>query len=534
MKNGNTSSRRAVYGSTAVIVTVVVIIAVLIVNFLFTMLSTKLQLYTDLTSQKLYTLSDAAVKAIEPIERDVEIIFCDDEDNIMQNTLHGYVYKTAQGLAKSNSHVKVRTVNIWQNPTAVQQYKTMSKSNIYSTSIIVASGTEFRVFALRAMFVFNEATDTTPWSYNGEKRLCSAILAVTRAESPICCVTYNHGEPFVTETDQNNAGALLSLISDSGYKLQFINLTTEEIPEDCRLLLVYDPQDDFLTADGVSEISEIKKIDQFLDGTNSMMVFMNPTTRVLPHLEEYLEEWGVKFDRYTNKLGVTNGCFVRDTENSISENGLKIVGAYSGDGLGASIHSDMRTTFPPKVIFPNAMGISYEDAAGYSKTVYQNQDDATKNYTYYSYYSNGVSRAIYDVFNSYPSAKEICEGITVREATALEPFHLMTITSESRMASNDTADYSYLLACGSTEFLSNALLQSNTYGNDDVMLGAMRAMSKELVIVDLNHKPFAKTDIENITTHQITVASVILIAFPAVATTVTGAVILLKRKYRRV
>jgi hypothetical protein len=59
-------------------------------------------------------------------------------------------------------------------------------------------------------------------------------------------------------------------------------------------------------------------------------------------------------------------------------------------------------------------------------------------------------------------------------------------------------------------------------------------MSKELVIVDLNHKPFAKTDIENITTHQITVASVILIAFPAVATTVTGAVILLKRKYRRV
>ncbi len=532
MKSG-LSSRRFRYGSAAVILTAAIVAVILLVNAIFSLLADKFMLYTDLTSQRLYTLSQAAIDSIASIDKDVDIIFCDDEDNIMENTLHGYVYQTARGLEKHNSHVHVSTVNIWRNPTAVQQYKAMSKSNIYSTSIIVASGTEFRVFALRAMYVFNDSSDTTPWSYNGEKRLCAAIMAVTRAESPVCCITYNHGEPFATQTDLAASGAMLQMLEDAGYKLQLINLTTEEIPEDCRLLVIYNPVDDFLVNDGISDISEIEKIDRFIDGTNSMMVFMNPTSPVLPNLEEYLEEWGIKFDRYENQLGITNGCYVKDTENSISTDGLKIVGAYTSNGLGASLHADLRTTYPPKVVFPSVMGISYEEAAGYSRVLYEDEDDATKNFTYYSYYSNGVSRDIYDVFNSYPSAIEISGGTTVREASELEPFHLMTVTRESRMADNTTADYSYVIACGSTEFLSNPLLQSNTYGNEDLMLSALRAVSKELVIVNLDHKPFAKTSIENITTAQANAYTWVLIALPAIITPAVAIFVLVRRKYRR-
>ena len=533
MKNTGLSSRRFRYGSAAFLLTAVIVAAVLLLNAIFSLLSDRYLLYTDLTSQHLYTLSQAAIDSIASIDKDVDIIFCDDEDNIMENTLHGYVYQTARGLEKHNSHVHVSTVNIWRNPTAVQQYKTMSKSNIYSTSIIVASGTEFRVFALRAMYVFNDNSDTTPWSYNGEKRLCAAIMAVTRAESPICCVTYNHGEPFVTSADAAASGAMLTLLEDAGYKIRFINLTTEEIPDDCRLLVIYNPLDDFLVIDGVSDISEIQKIDKFLDGTNSLMVFMNPTSPVLPNLEEYLEEWGIKFDRHTNQLGITNGCYVKDTENSVSADGLKIVGAYTSNGLGASLHSDLRTTYPPKVVFPNVMGITYETAAGYNRVLHEDTEDATKNFTYFSYYSNGVSRDIYDVFNSFPSAVEISGGVTVRSASELEPFHLMTVTRESRMADNTTADYSYVIACGSTEFLSNALLQSNTYGNDDLMLSALRAVSKELVIVNLDHKPFAKTSIENITTAQANAYTWVLILLPAVITPAVAIYVLVRRKYRR-
>lgn len=530
-------SRRLRYGGAAAALTAVIIACVILLNALFSALAGKFLWYTDLTSEGMYSLSDAAVDAIKDIDKDVSIIFCDDPDNLMSSTLQGYVYQTALGLEKANSHVHVENVNIWRNPSAVSYYKNNSKSNIYSTDIIITSGTEFRVYRLRSMFVFNDSDDTTPWSYNGEKKICSGILAVTRADSPICCITYNHGEPFVASSELASSNEILNLLYDAGYELKLIDLANEEIPEDCRMMLIYNPNSDFLVKDGISDKSEIEKLDKYLDGTNSMMVFVNPETPVLPNLEEYLEEWGITFDRTstsplsTGIAGKTVGCYVKDTMNSVTQDGLGIVGAYTSQGLGASLHSDLRTSYPPKVIFPNCMGISY--ASNYSKTPYEDQDDSSKNFVYYSYYSNGISRAIYDVFTSANTAVEIAGGKEIAKADDLNLFHLMTVTRESRMVDNTNEDYSYVVACGSTEFLSNPLLQSNTYGNTDVMLSALRAMGKELAIVDLKHKPFASTEIQNITTAEANGWTVALIIIPAILSLGIGIFVLVRRKYSR-
>ncbi len=530
-------SRRFRYGGAAAALTAAIIVVVILLNALFSLLANKFIWYTDLTSEGLYSLSDAAVEAIEGIDKDVYIIFCDDPDNLMSDTLQSYIYTTALGLEKANKYVHVQNVNIYRNPSAVSYYKTTSKTNIYTNSIIITSGSEFRVFSEKSMFVFNDSDSTTPWSYNGEKKICAGILAVTKAESPICCITYNHGEPFVTSDEIASSNALLSMLEDAGYKLQLIDLANEDIPADCRLMLVYNPNSDFLVKDGISDKSEIEKLDKFLDGTNSLMVFMDPESPVLPHFEEYLEEWGITFDRYettalgTGLAGSTVGCYVKDSLYSVTQDGLGVVGTYTSKGLGASLHSELRYTYPPKVIFPNCMGISC--ASNYSKTVHEDEDDSSNNFTYYSYYSNGVSRSIYDVFTSSNSAVEVAGGKTVESATDLEQFSLMTVTRESRMADNTNEDYSYVLACGSTDFLSNTLLQSNTYGNEDVMLSALRAMGKELVIVNLDHKPFASTEIENITTAEANAWTISLIAIPAVITLAVGTYVLVRRKYSR-
>ncbi len=522
-------SKKFKYGSVATVLTIVVIVAVLLLNAIFSKLAARFLWYTDLTSESLYTLSDAAVEAISGIERDVTILFCDDPDNLTSNTTQRYVYETALGLEKENRHVHVETVNIYRNPSAVNYYKTNSKSNIYSTSIIVYSGTEFRVFTLRSMFWFNTETDTEPWAYNGEKKLCAGILAVTKAESPICCITYNHGEPFATQAALAENSELLSLLEDAGYKLQLIDLSNEEIPADCRMLFVYKPLDDFLVNDGISDKDEIEKIDRFLDGTNSMMVFMDPSSPVLPNLEEYLVEWGVTFDRSTNILGMTTGNTVKDNLNSITQDGLGIVGAYTTNGIGSSLHADLRTTYPPKVIFPNCMGITF--AKNYYAEAVTNEETNVIDYSIYKYYSNGVSRVIGDVFNSFPSAVEVANGETVASATTLEPFHLMTITSESRMADNTNEDYSYVMVCGSTDFLSRKLIQSNTYGNTDLMLSALRVMGKELVIANLDAKPFASTTMENITVAEANQWTAVLIITPAVLALGFGVYILVRRRY---
>ena len=529
MKNSAFSSRKFKYGSLSVMMTCVIIAAVLLFNGVFKLLADKYLWYTDLTRDEIYTLSDAAVAALENVDKDVHILFCDDPDNIEEDYYSKMVYKTALGLAEKNDYIHVDTVNIWREPSAVNKFKNNSKDSIYSTDIIVYSGTEFRVYSLRAMFYFNDE-NSAPWAYNGETKLVAGILAVSQAESPIACVTVNHGEPFVASGDLAKTQYLLSLLEDGGYKVQLIDLAHQEIPEDCRLMVIYDPQDDFLVNDGVSNISEIEKLDRFLDGTNALMVFVNPTTPLLPNLEEYLEEWGIKFDRHTDNLGNVHGTTVRDYSNSLTEDGMTVVGAYTTLGLGASLHKDLRTTYPPKVIFKNAMGISYSDT--YQSVWHQDEEDSTKNFSYGSYYKDGVSRSMFDVFVSPATATEVVDTTVVAEATSQYPFKLMTITRESRMVDNTNEDYSYVLACGSTDFLSSTLLLSNTYGNTDLMLSALRATGRENIPIGLDIKPFNSTTIESLTTAQANRYTAVLIILPTLITAIAGVYVLVRRKYR--
>ena len=112
----------------------------------------------------------------------------------------------------------------------------------------------------------------------------------------------------------------------------------------------------------------------------------------------------------------------------------------------------------------------------------------------------------------------------------------MTVTVEHRdirehnYSSIDAA--SYVLACGSTEFASEALLQSNSYGNTDFLLTALRSIGREPVPVGLMFKPFADDTIDTITTSEATQFTVVLALTPLVICTVVGAAIIIRRKHR--
>ena len=94
MKNSAFSSRKFKYGSLSVAMTCVIIAAVLLLNGVFKLLADKYLWYTDLTRDEIYTLSDAAVEALENIDKDVHILFCDDPDNIENEYYSKMIYKT--------------------------------------------------------------------------------------------------------------------------------------------------------------------------------------------------------------------------------------------------------------------------------------------------------------------------------------------------------------------------------------------------------------------------------------------------------
>lgn len=566
MKNKSVNSRKLRYGGVTAALTALVIAVIILFNVVFSMLASKFTWYIDLTPDYLYTLSDASIELIKngddkfdtvsPIEmvdkiraenkayneenglsfgdegyRDenayVNIIFCDDPDIVKSSTNSSYVYNTALELqSEFPDYIKVINHNIVRNPSAVYKYRQTSTTNIAPTDVIVEFGTEYKTYSLNSFYTFD--TDTgDAWAYNGEMKLASGILAVTRAESPIACFTTSHGESTPDK-------AFYNTLSDAGYTVETIDLASDPIPEDCRLIVIFNPQSDFLVKNSTSDVDEIQILDDFLDGTNSMMVFMDSNTNKgqrLNYLEDYLEEWGISFDRTTG-TGTEHPYIIRDSSQSLTTDGFTIKSKYAEGGL-SSITSDMRNSASPKdVIFSHAMSMSYSPL--YETKRYVDADDSSIQYDYGSYYSNGVSRSVFDLFVTSDKAVAHANGEEVAKATKINPFKLMMISAEERNVQSSNYDItneaSYVVACGSTSFASAQFLENGAYGNNDLLLSVCRAIGHEPVPLGIERKPFADYTIDTITTAESTQYTIVFTVVPVVLATVCGAVVLIRRK----
>jgi len=454
----------------------------------------------------------------------VKIIFCDLPDNIKANDSLNLVYETARDLAaRFPQYISVEHVDIWNNATAVQKYKTTTYTTINSTNVIIESGTEFRVCTLRSFFVFDSADTSTPWGYGGEKTFASNILSVSQAESPIACITTNHGEVL---SDYQ----LLYTLQDAGYKVQTIDLAYQDIPEDCRMLVIYDPAEDLMVKDGVSDISEIEKIDRYLDGLScAMMVFVDPETPKLVNLEEYLEEWGVVINRHTDNIGDTYGSVIKEgSAQSLTTDGFTFAATYVEGGSGGSVYKILsEKSNPPKIVFKNSTSLSYSDL--YTPKIATDGNGVAYNCA--SYYSNGgASRVVFDIFVTSDSAASMANGAQVGSAGTDGAYKLMTITREEQITENE-AEYSSVIVCASTEFATESMLSSAVYGNSDVLLATTRDLGKELVPVDIDYKMFASTEISSMTTRSKNVWTTLLAVIPTVLIIGTGVFVLVRRKY---
>lgn len=481
------------------------------------------------------------IKAVDEKAK-IKILFCNDEDDVASDTSAKYVLESAKQLHTAYpEYIELEFVNIYANPSAVSKYKTSSLTSIYTSDVIVESGNEFRVLNITDFFAISADDGKTAWAYNGEKKFVSAIMAVTQAESPIAGVLLNHGENFYDYE-------LLTLLEDAGYVIQELDLTRDEIPEECRLILCYNPDKDFLGSDdvGEGERSEILALSEYLsDYFNSFMVFMSPDTPRLENLEEFLEMWGVKFDRTENADGEIFSNVVKESaSNSVTGDGYSCIGQYVTDGVGGSLTEDMRKVLSPaKVIFKNAMSISYPD----TYTLDRGEDDILgTDDDRISYFKDGIQRYIYNVFTSSPSATAMSGGAEVGHASAADPYVYMTLTEEYRLYAEPVYDVngnqlesyeygrasSYVVAFSSVEFATEQYLMSSSYGNSEILLRTLRDLGKESVPISLPLKPFEDTVIENMDAHTANVWTVVLAVIPAIAITVAGVVVIVRRKNR--
>ena len=269
-----TSKRTRVFA----IITLAGILLLLGLNLLLSLIGRANSIYVDLTPEGLYSVSDKMVEECSFIEeldseKKIKIIFCNDPDNLIDSAISRLTYFMALKLDKMFDNLEVETVNVNFNPTAVSKYKATSLTKIDTSHVIISYGDRYRIVGVENFWTTDE--EGNYFSYNGEYKLASLMKSVTLAndKNPVAYFVTGHGETVYDEANPDSEGTakseqLKNLLVDRGLRVKVIDLSREDIPEDCALLIINNPTEDFVAdADRLNEfsyVSELEKIDRYL------------------------------------------------------------------------------------------------------------------------------------------------------------------------------------------------------------------------------------------------------------------------------
>ncbi len=453
-------------------VTAIAIIAILAVNVLLNLLWQRNTLYFDTTSENLYTLSEGMKAEMDAVTGDVLITFCAEPDILLSNYESRYVYIMAQKLAKRYDNIEVEYINSQKHPELLDKYKTTSASTIDVYDVIISSGAKYRVMSASSFWTKDE--NDGYWAFNGEYKAACAILSVTAVESPLVCITTTHGEkyynPDASDPNSNEEYSdFYELLLLAGLTVSYIDLDTQQIPEDCVLLIINGPTVDYTASPddiyNLESVSPVEKIDRFLTKNNSLMITKDPFVS-LPSLEEYIEEWGMEFGDDKVKTGgapdSTDRLFATyaDSENDAIGYGLfsdvaslatapkTVMKESSQINL---IWTDKNTSSDEKYISP---GLSIMASA-----VLRSDDESL------AYTQNGEWNPV-DSYGNAVAKREDCGN-----------YVLAALSVRSRYVGINYF-YAYVFAAGTSAMLSNEYLGSQSYANNDLTFSTVRTLTR--------------------------------------------------------
>ena len=511
-------SRNVKYGAISLTLTALVVTAVIVFNVVLSLLATRYEwLYISLAPQNSFTISEECEDYLQNYVIDVAdahnaqqsseskklvITFCEESDVITQEDWKKYVHDSALQIQKLfPNHIEINYLNIWENPSLAREMGVTSTS-----SLVCSFGDRHEAMDMRDFYIYDNANSSNVIAYNGEKIISALLMRAVQDTSPICYFTANHGEAF-------DGYEFMRTVVESGYNIGFLDLANDAIPDDCELLITFDPKQDLVAADGISSDSEVEKLEAYMSSGGKYMVFLSADSFVSggrANLEGFLADWGIQYAHETGNDGIEKCYLIKDPSNSLSVDGYTILAENVSYGKGGEIMS----TMPSGNVFANSTCINF--AEGFNKTE-SGSFAATV---------NGKTRTASPLIVSYASAEAWAGGRAVQRAGD-NPFVLMAI-SEQECDNGETA---CLVASASTAFASDTHMKSAVVGNNRTVMGIFKYMGRENAPDSLTFKYFASTDIESLTTKNANMLTITLALIPAVICITVGVVVLVRRRY---
>jgi ABC-type uncharacterized transport system involved in gliding motility auxiliary subunit len=210
----------------------------------------------DLTTEKLYTLSDQSKKIVSGLKQDVDVIrFAKTPDQELRDRMSEY---TSLG-----PHLHFRDVDPQEKPELAKQYGVTRFNQV----VVTSNG-------------HNEILQDT-----NEQDITNAILKVTRNTVKTVCFVTGHGEKSIQSSETDGYSGINDSLKKEGYQTKDVNLVSAgSVPQDCNVLVDDGPKQSLFP-------QEADMIGKYLDGGGKALLLIDP--EMDPKLENVLQAWNI-------------------------------------------------------------------------------------------------------------------------------------------------------------------------------------------------------------------------------------------------
>lgn len=281
--NFKLNKRSLKYGSNSIILIAIVVAIAVVVNLLVGMANLK----WDLTSDKLYSISDTSKDVLKGIKKEVTIYGLFDDAAIPGGSEYKQLINLLDQYKKAG--IKIEYIDPDKDPGTIASLDKDKTKGIAKGDFVVKSGNKIK--KLSALDLYGETDQQYGRLYGAESLLTGAIKFVTSDVTPVAYFVEGHNEYSV----DNDMKQIKSALENNNLEVKTLSLVTEEkIPDDCQLLVFASPKKD------LSEAEKIK-VNEYLKKTGKVVFLFDPVEsgEKLANFEEVLSAFniGINYDK---------------------------------------------------------------------------------------------------------------------------------------------------------------------------------------------------------------------------------------------
>ena len=508
------------HGTMATVFTCVFVALLVLVNVVTTMLFDRYPITIDLTTNKIYSVSNDTEDYVKKVNVDVQVtIFADENTYTNYSSYNKQAVELLKNYCKLNHHITYRFVDIDSHPEIVKEYTdTISQFDMIFETKTKVDGKEIsrtRKLGMLDLLTFTDefeeklsqsgysidtlaqqaGGDLSFLSYygsyvessNAEQAFTSALMTVTDP-NPVY-VTILTGRSELTQLTY-----FQTLLTANGYNVNTVDITSEDIPADTDVVVIPAPKTDYLAED-------ITKVSDFLNNDGNLgkqlLYIASYGQEDTPNLDEFLSEYG---------LSVGKGVICESDSGKYYNSPCVTVASTVSDNFTQDV-----STKNPAILSALCRPVN---------TLFDEQDMVS---------TDAYLKSSDSAYTANVEISQTTGQVNIGDALVKGQQNYMAVGSKAKFTDDNKTLYSNVIAVGSEGMLSDTYLQYSQYQNSEYFISVINGLTGKTAGITITPKTITG-NVFDITQQQKTVLKWTFCLGVPVVVLIVGIVIWARRK----